>query len=217
MGINLVSLLLPDLYKRGRQIQFRWANANATNVGTGGTSLSPYGDNGCQLNTGTDPSSSAMAQLYPAFMHSGAGNNVESIDFGQKIIMDFDICFSGSDAQCVRYVQLKTAVTIGALAAAGFGLKLANLAVYLEAYDSQIETVDASTVLVANRNYHFRIIHTPTTSVTLSVDDSVVATSTREPSGVSAIGGLIASIANGVTGGVNAYFAASNINIWQDR
>jgi len=171
---------------------------------------------GVAVNTTVAINSRGMVYSVAQFLR-GSDADASYIDWDKKLVMAFSISRTNSDAEVIARVQLKEVNTEGNLAAKGIGILMKNLAVWGEAYDTAREEVDLSTALTSTYPYEIRIEHDPATGVRFYVDNILAGTSTREPSGDA--GGssyLVISIINGGTGGVDAIWHISPIEIWQE-
>jgi len=168
------------------------------------------------LNTTVAANSRAMVYSVASFLRP-SDDNGERVDWDKKLIMGFSIRRDNTDAEVSARVQLKEANTEGDLAAKGIGILVKNLAIWGEAYDTAREEIDLSTAMTATFPYMIRIEHVPAVGVRFYVNNILVGTSTREPSGDA--GGtsyLMLSIVNGATGGVDAIWHINPIEIWQE-
>jgi len=171
---------------------------------------------GVAVNTTVAINSRGMVYSIAQFLR-GSDGDASYIDWDKKLVIAFGISRTNSDAEAVARFQLKEVNTEGILAAKGIGILLKNLAIWGEAYDTAREEVDLSTAVTSTYPYMIRIEHVPTVGVRFYVNNVLVGTSTREPSGdAGASNYLVISIINGGTGGVDAIWHVSPIEIWQE-
>lgn len=111
-----------------------------------------------QLRTGTTNPSTARA--YTEAIGGMCSTSVLSIDFGKKFILGFGLSRATSEAAAVGRVQLKQVQTSGALAAAGLGVQVDNLAMTGESYGAALGGVNIGN-LTDGASSAVMIIHYP--------------------------------------------------------
>jgi len=168
------------------------------------------------VNTTVAINSRGMVYSVAQFLR-GSDADASYVDWDKKLVMAFGVSRTNSDAEAVARVQLKEVNTEGNLAAKGIGILLKNLAIWGEAYDVAREEIDLSTTVTSTYSYEIRIEHVPTVGVRFYVNNTLVGTSTREPSGdAGASNYLVISIVNGGTGGMDDIWHVTPIEIWQE-
>ena len=214
---GIAPIQLAHLMRDGNPL-FIPTNAGWTEVlvGSGTSNLSPFS---LDVRTGTTASSSALRQTQSLNgIHPGAGG-YSAINYDKKLLLVFSLARANSDAQAVGRTQLKRAATIGALADLGLGVREDNLVLVGESYGSALGELDLSYTLTDATPVRIAIFHNPTVpSIQFYVNwvlKDTQTTATKIPSGVAATDNfLVRSIANGITGGVNALGFLSNIWGW---
>jgi len=112
-------------------------------------------------------------------------SSVLSIDFGKKFVMCFGLSRVTSEAAAVGRIQLKQVQTSGALAAAGLGIQINNLAMTGESYGSALGGVNIGN-LTDGASSAIMIIHYPGVRTEWWVDGAYTAQqtdTTKIPSG----------------------------------
>ena len=168
-------------------------------------------------STTATASSRASAYALIQFL-CGSDRCAYIIDWDKHLTFAFSILRYTSDAEVVARVQLKEIAGEGNLTGKGIGILVKNYAIFGEAYDTAREEVDLSITMTDYYPYMIKIEHDPGTGVRFYVNNVLVGTSTREPSGSTEDFGyqLMMSIINGETGGVDAMWVISPIEIWQE-
>lgn len=168
------------------------------------------------LKTPVTANSRAMIYAYARFLR-GSDADPSYIDWDKKLVIVFSIRRTDNDPEVVSRFQLKEVNTEGDLAAKGIGILVKNLVLYGEAYDATREEVNLNTTLTDKYPYMIRIEHEPGTGCRFYVNNVLAGTSTHEPSGdAGATSYLVFSIVNGATGGVEAHWNVTPIEIWQE-
>lgn len=172
------------------------------------------------LQTGVTANSSATAaQLFPAL----AGPNTASHHFWEmdkRHLIGFSLSrAAGNDAECVARFQMKQTNAIGALGAMGLGVRVDNLALVGESYGTALGTVALGNLVLARRNW-VCIDLLPGQRVDFYLDGVLAGSQTTAnavPNGDFAnLGYLVASVANGATGGVDCHFSIAGLSFWRD-
>ena len=181
-----------------------------TNVGSGITSQAPMR---LLSYTGVNANSSTLAYT-PAYGFSSqdcANGYYSWLCFDKRLWFIFNYARGNNDTddESTARVQLKSATTIGQMAALGIGLQIDGvdcMEVKLETYGTERGEVDASFSLTDSIGHRIVIEHNPATYVRLYVDGVLKAEQTTEaaiPSGESMTPTLMVSVANGATGGID--------------
>lgn len=211
--------LIAALLQRGMLQYINLANIGwtQTNVGSGSSGFTP---SYATLATGITGSSSA--KLHTPLVGLGrALDRIVTIDWSKKLRLYMQLASSAQNVNTTLHIQLKHTSAIGALADKGIGLKLANLALTGESYNSELGS-NALLSLSNSIGYLIEIRHYPATpKVEFWVDGVLKATestSTKVPQAGYATGDdyLVISADNGVTSESGTYYL-SGIWIWQER
>lgn len=184
----------------------------ASNVGSGTLSQYPsYLD----VRTGTTANSRGLG--WTAVQPLNSGNmSTWLVDFSKYLELHFYAVRFNSDPEAVARFQLKTVITEGALSACGIGIEADNYSILGEAYGTARGTVNLGTFTDAMIR-RFKIVLYPASRVEFWVDDALAGALTGNyvPTG-SGSSYLVASIINGLTGGVNAALILYNITTIQE-
>ena len=160
-------------------------NAGWTEVVTGSGSSSQI-PSYCAVYTGATNSSTALLHTVMRGFRS-ADLTANRIDWDKKLYFLFKIARFTAAATAVARIQIKEANTIGQLAAKGIELKIANLAMHLESYGTELGTVDLSTAMTSQYPYKVLIAHDPTVpEIKCYVEGALVgtqSTAAKIPSG----------------------------------
>ena len=108
------------------------------------------------------------------------GQSRFQIDFSKEFWFEVVLYRHYSDVGSIARVQLKQATAFGSLAAAGLGIEIRDLTVYLETYGTALATVNSGFTMVGVKEYHFQIRHIPGLNRTeLYVDGTLLALQTN--------------------------------------
>lgn len=139
------------------------------------------------------------------------------IDWTKRLEFSFILLRLNSDSEVETRIQLKEAVAEGILAERGIGISTSNYAMVGEAYGSARDTLSLGT-LTDNRVKHIRIVK-KRDCVEYWVERELIGTLTGTAVPYikgDAVGYIVISAINGVTGGVDARIQAGNIRILQE-
>jgi hypothetical protein len=185
-----------------------------SNVGSGSVAQTPTY---LSPRTGVTASSRALAFVYEFGLNSG-GISQWYIDWTKRLELEFFISRLNSDAEAVARFQLKESETEGQLAERGIGIQISNYTMVGESYGTARGTVNLAT-LTDGIAYRIKIVKTAS-AVEFWVNGVLIGTITTAAAIPNvqgdAQGRIVASIINGVTGGVNACLYISNIIITQE-
>jgi len=179
--------------------------ANEIVAGSGATGIGAAID----LHTGATANSTAARYVYLNGMLVGA--TFGGVDFSIPFAFTFNLGGGGDDSECVARVQFKQANTIGALAAAGIGLRIDNFAAYGESYGTGgIGAVNLSTNIRDWSGHSVKILHYPATpKIEWYIDESLVGTQSTSnlipQAAVYAQMYIMTSVVNGATGTVDCW------------
>lgn len=173
------------------------------------------------VGTGVAPNSSALLFMSMMCFAQGIGN-YSRMNWNKKISLVFVYLREVSDAQVVARLQLKEAVTIGALAAKGMGVKVLNFALWGESYGTALGEIDLGITLNDTYEKQVVIFHDPgVPKIEWYVDGVLKGTQSTAAYIPSGGGGascrLVHSIANGAGGGSDAWSEMAHPKIWQAR
>lgn len=200
-----------------------WTETKVAGGGSSVTQAPTY----LQVNTSVTANSSDL--LYAYTIGIGTGKSNTRIDWAKKVYLFFTVFRGASDAQAVARIQLKGAITIGALGSKGIGLQIDNLTLTGESYGTALGTQALGLALTQNLEYGVMIIcdpATPKVEYYVDIGDGngmvLLATesgdATKVPAAVSASdSAMVVSINNGAGGGTNCILGVGNIRIWQGR
>lgn len=221
-NLNLVddNTFLKDLLGRQPTYELVSLSPSTTLVGSGLV----YGTvSGTQVLTGVTACSSALAYYSTKFVLSTSGGNTYFIDFSKPFTLYFSISRSVADAEVIAYIQFKGASTIGAAATKCIALKIVNNEIWTETYGTALGNIDTGIALPGSSiPYRIKIVHTPSVpkdEFYINTGAGFVLRATEATSAnipqtqATTICYLCVSIANGVTGGVNAQFLVSPIEM----
>lgn len=182
-------------------------------TGSGTTSqLVPYNEVGSGTTTGS------TSRLYLTDFMLGATNT--GTDFSKRILWGFSIRRNTSDASIIARVQMKAATTEGALAGAGFGIRMANLTLTGESYGTAGAFTATIQAMTADSIYYVMVDHEPAVPrIRFYVNGALQATVTvagNQPTAVVVSCALLHSILNGA-GTANGLFEVGNIFVLQEH
>jgi len=189
-----------------------WTQSNA---GSGSVTFHPVH---MDLDTSTTANSRALAygRLYALGLDPVA---FDYANWDKKLYLIFGIARGNSDAEAVFRIQIKYPWTEGALTATGIGIRVDNLAIFGESYGTALASIDLGVTMTGGKGYQIAIIHYPGVSIRWFVNGvlkGTQSTAANIPSGTLSSPGMVASIINGVTGGVNAFCRFIAPRIWQE-
>lgn len=169
-----------------------------------------------EVDTSDTPNSGAKASTDLSQLNPGVAPS-SAISYDRKLIFSFLLTRLHLDSEVVGRVQIKTVNTEGAFADKGIGLRVDNLALVGESYGSSLGGTDLGTTLSDDRPVRIDIILDPGVSIEWKVEGvskGRQTTAANFPTGT-ANGYLVVSIANGPTGGVEAWMKFGAPIIWQ--
>lgn len=109
--------------------------------------------------------------------------NDYTANFDKMYIVDVRAYRTTSDAGTTAYIKIDDGADVADPGSKAFGFKFSNLAVYGQAYDNALDTVDLSYSVVSSEVHDFRAWDVPTIGVFFFIDGTYKGMSTREPSG----------------------------------
>ncbi len=222
MTVNLGSPNYPDALSVAKQLliggRFITPNYSALSHAAVGTGAQQTTANQIFLQTGTTASSSETASVLVPHLASNSAQQ-HLWDMTKKWVISFGLTRAGSDAEAVCRVQFKQTSAIGALAAVGLGIRIDNLALVGEAYGSAGLSTVALATLSLSASYQIVIELDPGVAVYYYVGGTLAGTisgSTKAPNAAFAgNGNIVASDANGVSGGTDVQFSVGGCHIWR--
>jgi len=210
---EISDLSLSTVLTQGRYLQVPtnsgWTEAVTGSGATGQLPMFLY------VKTGTTANSSALLRaLFYGYCAYNAGRN--TIDLRKRWHLKFTVARVVSESETVCYFQLKSDTTHGNLTDLGMGIKLANMALYLESHDGTTRTeTSANTTLSDGIPVWIDIFLTPGVSLDLFVNgDRKVHQTSNVPNANGTVNFYtVASIGNGATGGTNTELHVDSIGL----
>lgn len=197
-----------------------------------GTLLTPLGAAWTAAVTG-----SGATNVYPAYVQANTGTTTGStsrlyvpnillqgtnfpVDFSKRLLWSFVLSRVTSDSALIARVQLKVATTEGALAAAGLGVRMANLTLTGESYGSAGAFTATIQTMLTTVAYHILVDHEPAVPRTRWYVNGVLqatqSTAANMPSASLENTALLMSILNGA-GTANGVVQISAPQIFQEH
>lgn len=214
-ALNSTKVFLEDIMGESKEFVVPtnggWSSSNA---GSGGVSMYPLY---LVAKTGTSASSRGHACCYAYFLNS-SGVYYYLLDWSKRLELSFTAMRSGNDSEAVARFQLKESNSEGQLAEKGLGITVNNYSVVGESYGTSRGTVGLGT-LTDNVLRRFKIVLVPGVRVEFwsnSVLTGVLTGNYVPANPPSAPIVLNASIINGATGGVDAFFVVNDVDIIQE-
>jgi len=208
---------MSTLLRSGNLLHVPGLGWNTTTVGGTAVSMYIYGQD---IYNDATANSSGLSTFRAYGFSEGA--DLFKFNWDKKTYLIFNYVRRLSDAEAVGRVQLKEAITIGALAAKGIGLRVDNLALMGESYGTELGEVNLNTTITDQYQYQIVIVHDPSVPNIKWYVNGVLkgtqSTSAKIPSGVAGTYNHFAhSLANGATGGVAVHGYLMQLKIWQAR
>ena len=183
-------------------------------TGSGGTNEYPSYK---QANTGTTTGSTSRLYV-PNILLPGTDFPV---DFSKRLLWSFVLSRAvATDAAIIASIQLKVATTEGALAAAGLGVRIANLTLTGESYGTSGAFTGTIQTMVLTDAYHILVDHEPAVPrirwYVNGVLQATQSTAGNQPTASLANTVWMMSILNGA-GTANGYVQLSAPQIFQEH